>query len=123
MCYNGVMLEKDLQRHVLGLMRSSGWRVCHFNDSRRQVKPGVFVGDVDARGFPDVVAVKHGRVLFVEFKSEKGVVSRFQAEWLESLQVAGMEVFVWRPSHLDSGAVYKVLGKKCWGEFYGSWGC
>lgn len=118
-----VMLEKDLQRHVIGLFRSAGWRVCHFHDSRRQIKPGVFVGDVDAKGFPDLVAVKHSRVVFVELKSEKGTVSKGQRDWLEVLSSAGQEVYVWRPSHLDSGAVHKVLGKKCWGEFYGSYGC
>ena len=36
--------EKDFQRAVLDLAHTLGWKTMHFHDSRRQVKPGVFVG-------------------------------------------------------------------------------
>jgi len=121
--YNKGMTEKAFQKIVLSLFREAGWRVCHFADSRRQVKPGVFVGDVNAKGFPDVVAVKRSRLVFVELKSDTGRLTLDQKGWLSDVQAAGCEVFVWRPSHLESGAIHKVLSKKCWGEFYGSWGC
>jgi hypothetical protein len=115
------MTEKDLQRVVLGLFREAGWRVCHFSDSRRQVRPGVFVGDVNARGFPDVVAVRGSRVVFVELKSDSGRLSDDQRGWLDDVSAAGCEAFVWRPSHLKSGAVHRVMVSVCSGEFFGSW--
>jgi len=62
------------------------------------VKPGVFVGDKDASGFPDLVLVRAPDVLFVELKRELGKVSDGQQEWLDDLIAAGCEVHVVRPS-------------------------
>lgn len=115
------MLEKDFQRKVVGLFRGAGWLVCHFSDSRRQIKPGVFVGDVNAKGFPDLVLVKRTRIVFAELKSEKGTVTKEQRMWLDALSAAGCETYLWRPKHYEG--VVKVVGKKCWGENYGTWNC
>jgi len=93
-----VVTEKQLQSRVIEVARLYGWRVAHFHDSRRQVKPGVFVGDKDASGFPDLVLVRAPDVLFVELKRELGKVSDGQQEWLDDLIAAGCEVHVVRPS-------------------------
>jgi hypothetical protein len=91
--------EKELQGRVIAFARLYGWRVAHFHDSRRQVKPGVFVGDVDAKGFPDLVLV-HPRFGFacLELKKELGKVSFEQAAWLDDLTKAGVLALVVRPS-------------------------
>jgi Holliday junction resolvase len=47
-------------------------------------------------GAPDLVAVKHGRVLFLEVKAEKGKVSEKQSEVHDLLRLHGMEVRVVR---------------------------
>lgn len=78
--------EAQFQRAVLDLARRLGWRCAHFNDSRRQVRPGVFVGDKDAAGFPDLVLVRRGRIVFAELKTEKGRVKPEQREWLDDLR-------------------------------------
>ena len=75
--------EKAFQSRVVELARLYGWRVAHFHDSRRQVKPGVFVGDKDAAGFPDLVLV------------------RPPDEWLSLLVACGVEARVVRPSDWD----------------------
>ncbi len=60
-------------------------------------------------GFPDRVLVRD-RVIFAELKTEKGVVSDSQREWLTGLARGGAEVYLWRPSDLDE--VARVLSKR-----------
>lgn len=90
--------ERDLQARVMDLARMYGWRVAHFHDSRRQVKPGVFVGDRDAAGFPDLVLVRPPELLVVELKRETGKVTDEQNAWLGDLAACGVEVLLVRPS-------------------------
>ena len=47
-------------------------------------------------GAPDLVAVKRGRVLFLEVKTAKGKVSEKQSEVHDLLRLHGMEVRVVR---------------------------
>lgn len=106
------MTEADLQSAVLELLRLRGYRTAHFHDSRREVRPGVFVGDKDAAGFPDIVAVRKrdGRCLIIELKSEKGRLSKAQDEWLLAFeQVEGVEQYVFKPSDWFSGAIKAVV--------------
>jgi hypothetical protein len=92
--------ERDFQRRVMHLAAVTGWTAFHFNDSRRQVRPGVFVGDRDSAGFPDLILVHplHG-VAFAELKAERGRVSDKQREVILKLAAAGAQVFLWRPQH------------------------
>lgn len=93
--------EKAFQSRVVELARLYGWRVAHFHDSRRQVKPGVFVGDKDAAGFPDLVLVRPPDLLVLELKRETGKTTEAQDEWLSSLVACGVEARVVRPSDWD----------------------
>jgi len=83
--------EKELQSSVLEQLRWMGWLCYHTFDSRRS-QPG----------FPDVVAVKGSRLMFVEFKTEKGKVKYEQTEWLSWLAFAHDEVYLVRPSTQDA---------------------
>lgn len=85
------MSEKELQGACLEALSWQGWFVYHTYDSRRS-----------QRGFPDVVAVKGSRLLFVEFKSEKGKVRPEQVEWLDALAYAHDDVYLVRPSLYDA---------------------
>lgn len=87
------MTEKDLQRAVVQLAEVYGYRRSyHTYDSRRS-----------AKGFPDLVLVGRGRVIFAELKSERGKVSPEQQGWLEDLGEIGGNVhaYLWRPSDLE----------------------
>ena len=58
-------------------------------------------------GYPDVTAVKGHRLVYAELKTEKGKVTPTQEQWLEELATAHREVYVVRPSTLDT--FYAVL--------------
>jgi hypothetical protein len=94
-----LVTERELQSRLMAFARLYGWRVAHFHDSRRQVKPGVFVGDADAKGFPDLALV-HPRFGFacLELKKELGKLSPEQIDWLDDLVRAGVPALVVRPS-------------------------
>jgi hypothetical protein len=85
--------ERQFERAVVELAELQGWLVYHTYDSRRS-NPG----------FPDLVMVRNGALLFVELKSEKGRTSSAQEQWISALdEVAGwptdaVEVYIWRPS-------------------------
>jgi len=61
-------------------------------------------------GFPDCVFAKPGRLIFAELKSEVGKVSEKQQEWLDTLQAAGVEAYLWKPSQFDE--IVKILRSK-----------
>ena len=62
----------------------------------------------DGAGFPDLVLVRKGRLLFVELKSEIGKVSPQQRKWLDDLDKAA-ETYVWRPEDWTSGEIDRRL--------------
>jgi hypothetical protein len=100
--------EGDFERqHVEPLATLHGWRFAHFQDSRREVRPGVHVGDPKARGWPDL-ALARERVVFAELKSDKGKPTHAQVNWLDALAAAGAECYLWKPDDLeDIGLILK----------------
>lgn len=91
--------EKDFQRDVIKLCDMYGWLQYHTYDSRMCVA-----------GFPDLVIVKNGRVIFAELKTAIGRVTGAQEMWIyELLQCKGIEVYVWRPNDMQS--IADILGQ------------
>jgi hypothetical protein len=97
--------EATFQAAVLEWAIRRGWRAQHNFDSRRSGPHA---------GFPDLVLVRvepgsaQTRCVVAELKRQRGRVSREQMVWLGMLQqIAGIEVYVWRPSDMD--AVMEVL--------------
>jgi len=101
-----VQTEAEFQDVVLELAGVCGWMVHHVRPAR--MKDGSWrtpvQGDV---GFPDLVLVRDGRIVFAELKSERGRLSAAQKDWLGELRKAaawcGVSVVVelWRPSDWD----------------------
>lgn len=88
--------ERQFQSMVQVIMRDMGWLYYHAPDN----KPiHGRIQNVKA-GFPDLCAVRGGRLIFAELKKELGRTSGAQDEWIDSLRTAGQEVYVWRPSDL-----------------------
>ena len=54
----------------------------------------------DGKGFPDLVLVRE-RVIYAELKAKSGSIRPDQKIWIERLQQAGAEVYVWRPKDLE----------------------
>lgn len=62
-----------------------------------------------AEGWPDWVLLGDGGLLFRELKRQKESPAKAQQEWLDMLQVAGVDADVWRPSDLLSGRIAQEL--------------
>jgi len=60
-------------------------------------------------GYPDLCLIKGSRMIFAELKREKGIVSVEQQEWITAIKGCGIEVYVWRPSDLQS--LVEILSK------------
>lgn len=92
--------EAAFQSSLIETAERLGWKVAHFHDSRREVRPGVWVGDRRAAGFPDLVMVRGQRLLAVELKKDKEKLKPAQEEWMRVLRNA-CEAHVWTPSQWD----------------------
>lgn len=98
-----IQSERQFQAAVLDVARLQGWRVFHAHDSRRQIKPGVHVGDRDAAGFPDLVLCRPPRLLVAELKSARGRLRPEQREWLGLFeQLERVESYLWRPADWEN---------------------
>lgn len=94
------MKEEAFRQQVRKIARMYGWTLMYHTHSSVRSDPG----------FPDEVLLNktQKRVLFIEFKSEKGRVRPAQKEWIEALQLCGQEAAIWRPSDMEQ--IVKVLG-------------
>ena len=94
------MLERDLATIVEHLLDLFGWTWKHDEPAVRQsgTWATAFRG---ARGFPDYVAVRDGRLVFAEIKNERGRISSSQNDWLEQLRKTSAEVYLWRPDDVE----------------------
>lgn len=101
--------EAQFQQAVIEYAHLHGWIVAHFRAARTQQGWRTPVA-ADGKGFPDLVLVGHGRVMFAELKSERGWLTVDQAIWVSELEDNGAEVHVWRPS--DWPAIEQALGRR-----------
>ena len=95
------LTEAEFQKAVIQLAKLHGWRVMHTQPA--QIRPGKWITpNTGNQGFPDLVLSHSYRgTLFVELKTDKGVVSELQWDWINSLEDSGQEVHVWRPKDLE----------------------
>lgn len=87
-----MITEKQFEAQVKDLAKLLGWKYYH---TWRSIH--------SPAGFPDVVMVRNGLVIFAELKSEKGKMSEAQEQWIDELKVVanhslGVMAFVWKPS-------------------------
>ena len=91
--------ERSFQGRVLRVAKEHSFRTYHTERS-----------DGSAPGFPDLVmvrpqsATRPGRLLIVELKSQRGKLTKDQAEWLSLLRhsIPGLEVYDWHPADWDT---------------------
>ena len=84
------MTESEFQKQVTDLCDWLRLKWHHETDSRRS-----------KAGFPDLVICGPGGVIFAELKTKAGRLRPEQQEWIEALEEAGQEVYVWRPPQID----------------------
>ena len=81
------LIRKGSGKADAGLLRLLGWDVQHNSDSRKA-----------HQGFPDIVAWKGNRLIFVELKKQTAWKwGPGQIETLDALERTGAEVYLWRP--------------------------
>lgn len=96
--------EAEWQQTVMATLQLGGWVCFHINASIVRASPDGIRRYATAvtpqgRGFPDVIALRGPRLVLIELKTERGVVSREQSAWHQRLRlVPGVEVYVLRPS-------------------------
>ena len=79
-----------------------GWRLFHARPAQTQSGRWL-TAQTGHIGFPDLVMAHPSRgVIFAELKSQVGRVSPGQRIWLNVLEAAGAECYVWRPSDFDA---------------------
>ena len=93
--------EAELQKEVIAFLHEQGYKVLVTGAARvghgekeRYVTPY----RADGKGFPDVFAVKSGRALAFELKSDVGTASPEQVEWLLALSLCGALTGIVTPS-------------------------
>lgn len=101
--------NEDFLPAVIDLCHTLGLLVAHFRPV--QDKSGRWRTAVagDGAGFPDLVIVGPGGVLYRELKSARGRVEADQVVWLRALQTAGANAAVWQPEHLTDGTIPSEL--------------
>lgn len=102
------MTERELQDAIAGMAQALGWKVAHVRPARTEHgwrTPWQY----DGKGFPDLTLVKAGRLIFAELKSGRGNLSAEQSVWIDALEDAGINVYVWSPTHWVNGEVEGVL--------------
>ena len=98
--------EREFQSEVIKLAKQGNWLVYHTKNSKGS-QPG----------FPDLVLVRDGRLIFMELKTERGRVSADQKKWLTELRVLtsnGDDVLadVFRPSDLSRITYFLTPSRK-----------
>lgn len=102
------MTETDFQRQVTDLATRLGWLWLHVRpvgDSQGRWRTPTF-GPL-GKGWPDLVLIRKGTMIFAELKTQKGELSEAQKDVIETLQDTGRLVYVWRPS--DFNLILEVL--------------
>lgn len=94
--------EKGFQNIVVAMAKRRGLLVYHTHDSRRS-QPG----------FPDLVIVGPGGLIFRELKSPTGKATFDQMQWLQTLAATGADAGLWRPANLRDGLIEKTLARLC----------
>lgn len=100
---------RGLEEAVEDLLSVHGWLWSHVRPARTK-KGGWVTPESGTPGGPDYRAVKARRLLFLEVKDGRGVVSEAQAVWIAALSmVPGVEVEVVTRADVESGRLDALL--------------
>ncbi len=89
------MTGKELQKAIVDLGRTLGWRVAHFPPVNTTNGWRVPVA-ADGKGWPDLFLLRE-RPLVVEVKGTKDYLKPEQETWLTAFRIAGIQAEVWTP--------------------------
>jgi len=102
------LTEAQWQRQVTQLAELFGWTWAHFRPAMTSKGWRTPVSGPMGAGFPDLVLVRGGRLIFAELKRQAAVLSIDQQRVVTALsQVDEISAYVWRPADLD--AIVEIL--------------
>lgn len=95
------MREAAFAHQIEYLLELHRWLWCHYEPAVRQ--SGRWATPLRGhKGAPDYMAVRDGRLIFVEIKGDRGRVSNEQAAWMCELMDAGIETHLWYPHDIEA---------------------
>ena len=77
--------ERAFQDAVLDYAQAQGWK-CHWMRRNAMVNQKGEWHPLGSAGFPDVFAIRRGSLVALELKSERGVATHEQMEWLGAIE-------------------------------------
>jgi hypothetical protein len=105
------MKESEWLQQIIDLLHTYRYTVAHFRSVRQQRADGsVFWStpvQADGARWPDLVAVRDRRIVVIEAKVGRNKASAEQKHWLDILEMAGAESYVFYPSDWDE--MVKIL--------------
>jgi hypothetical protein len=105
--------EAEFQDAVAKYAQLRGWRVCHFRSATVRAGRTATPVAYDAAGFPDLVLLRRGVVVFAELKAPGRRALRPEQEaWRGTIELAVManphvHYYVWNPS--DTKLIEEIL--------------
>lgn len=99
--------EKEWQATVLDHAQRAGWLRYYIPDDmwkrafRKSANGKQYGQKLGDKGFPDLVLLRAGRLIFRELKKMGGTLQPEQKVWRDELLNAGADWKLWRPSDLD----------------------
>ena len=106
LCYTifmskSTLSETDFQNTVIELAELHQWRIYHVAKVKGQLRSKTSIG------FPDLVLVRSGQLIFAELKVGKNNPTEDQRRWLGELRKCLPDVYLWRPC--DWREIEKIL--------------
>ena len=94
------LTERQYAEQVEGVLDAFGWTWCHMRAAR--TKHGWRTPLSGYAGMLDYTAVRDGRLLMFEIKTDTGRLTAEQQWWFDELKKCpGVEVYVWQPKMWD----------------------
>jgi len=82
------MLESAIQTKIKNKLKADGWEVI------KLIRTSMV-------GIPDLMALKDGRVKFIEVKQKTGILDEIQKLRIKQLKAKGFEVLIWSDFETD----------------------
>ena len=83
------MTEHDVQNHIRLELSKLGWITFRMNVGKIKTKDGRWFDTGLPPGFSDLIALKEGKLIFLEIKTEKGKPSKNQINFLNQMKSLG----------------------------------
>ena len=81
-------MEKQIQSKIKKKLQGDGWLVIKLIKTSHN-------------GIPDLMALKDGKVIFIEVKQENGTLSKLQQDRISELREKGFECKIWTNYETD----------------------